>query len=156
MWLLNLSNVYTWVEEKQFRNLSVSPWNARMVIWVPPVSLRGVRGTQWRQFWGPFSSTRKTGHSRLSYLAQNWSGILPWCPCSLNRGTFVRKREGRESKRGRDRKIEKERRWTVQLSGYGKEDQLWGGVGQDVMGASAGITGVSAGYFRSFSSWEML
>ena len=28
---LNLSNVYTWVEEKQFRNLSVSPWNAKMV-----------------------------------------------------------------------------------------------------------------------------
>ena len=88
--------------------------------------------------------------------AQNWSGILPWCPCSLSRGTFVRKREGRESNRGRDRKIEKERRWTAQLSGYGKEDQLWGGVGQVEMGASAGITGVSVGYFRSFSSWEML
>lgn len=128
---LNLSNVYTWVEEKQFWNLSVSPWNAKMVTWVLPESLRGVRGTQVEAVLGAFQFHKKDRAQVGSVTsAQNWSGILPWCPCSLNRGTFVRKREGRESKRGRDGKIEKDRRWTVQLSGHGKEDQLGEGQGR--------------------------
>lgn len=157
MWLFwNLSNVYTGWEEKQLQNLSVSPWNAKTVTWALPELLRGMRGTRMEAVLGPFSSTRRDRAQVSSVTsAQNWSGIFPWCPCSLNRGAFVRKRERRESKRGRDGKTEKREDGQSNCQGIGKEDQLREARGRRDESICRDNGGLSWLFQVFLSSWEM-
>lgn len=107
-----------------------------MVTRVLPESLRGVRGTQWRGFWRHFSSPGRTGIEKegtncVSYFSSKltWDSSLMSLLSQQGDFSFIRKREGRASKRARDTETgrQKDRRWTVKLLGYGGKEQLQGG-----------------------------
>lgn len=78
----------------------------------------------------PLVPTRRTGPKSVQLLQLRIDlGFFPDVP-ALSTEAFVRKRERRESKEeGRDGKTEKDRRWTVQLSGHGKRP-AWGARGR--------------------------